>query len=431
MGEDREDASQGDKVERLLKELKDLPEQGGVRVRGPLKDRPTLLKLAASIRRRRPGDDVDQAIDAKGVLEEVASKLPEDQAKVFKMMFAIGEFARFSNIGDRRSALAGELGYVPKTMYRREPAVLEAAASKIVEWEQEVRSSESAGSAQPAKPSSRDGISVDAIEVTLGVDEEGILVGRDATFTISAHDVHLVGAVAVIGELGNERIEIGQTVGCLDLEGPVLRMVASGYHEKPDFIERVEALRSLTENSSEPLPDREGLRAILASGGKVTAWAQTLQRRLQSMKQEQDVHFLVLWPPELDAGQSCTFSYSASYRKLTQADYINVVAVPAGASICAFARHSSSIGGTHGGSFSVIALRPVAQITMRLRAARPLNVSPTIKETSDSFSSPVTPLGWANPMEPKSDGHYEHTFSDVAQRESVGLRWHERGLEPQ
>jgi len=91
------------RVDRLQRELTSLRKGVGLREPGRLSDCPTLIKLAASIRRRTPEDDADPLVDARGVLMEAAKELTADSLRIFSMMFALGKDGELPGLEARRA----------------------------------------------------------------------------------------------------------------------------------------------------------------------------------------------------------------------------------------------------------------------------------------------------------------------------------------
>src|SRR6266498_282524 len=146
------DRGQVSKSERLRKELVKVRKGAGMREPGRLSACPTLIQLAATIRRRRPEDDTDPLVDAMDVLMEAAQELTSDSRRIFTTMFAIGE--------GRRATLAKALGVDTKTIRRREDRVLATVAYSIVEREQTIRLREAHSRLERRQP----------LEATLAVD---------------------------------------------------------------------------------------------------------------------------------------------------------------------------------------------------------------------------------------------------------------------
>ncbi len=154
------DRGQVSKSERLRKELVKVRKGAGMREPGRLSACPTLIQLAATIRRRRPEDDTDPLVDAMDVLMEAAQELTSDSRRIFTTMFAIGEGRQLPRLEDRRATLAKALGVDTKTIRRREDRVLATVAYSIVEREQTIRLREAHSRLERRQP----------LEATLAVD---------------------------------------------------------------------------------------------------------------------------------------------------------------------------------------------------------------------------------------------------------------------
>ncbi len=151
---------EGSKVDRLRGELVKARKGAGLREPGRLNACPTLIQLAATIRRRTPEDDTDPLVDAMDVLMEAVQELAQDSIRIFNTMFAVGEGTQLPRLEDRRATLAKTLGVDIKTIRRREDRILATVAYSIVEREQATRLREAHGRLERRQP----------VEASLAVD---------------------------------------------------------------------------------------------------------------------------------------------------------------------------------------------------------------------------------------------------------------------
>jgi hypothetical protein len=405
-------------VDRLWGELKGLRKGPGLREPGRLSDCcPTLTKLAAEIRQRQPEDDADQLLDAMDVLMEAAQRLPQDQADIFNMTFALWEDGELEGVGDRRATYAKRTRKSIRTIQNQEDRILKTIAVAIAERARQSRKSESKSGSQPVVAGDLEAeISVEAIQISLDLDDEAVPVRRELTFTITAsRDLEHFW----VAEAGGERVEIGDTVGCQLFSDWATESMTSGRFREGASA-TFQELGYAEEFEQQVRETPEAVRKVMGQADTLETLLQALEVVVDSLPLDWQIIKIV--PSRLQAGQSHTFSYGAFYREQMARDMAPTqLATPSEANICAF-RRSSTVE-PEGTYFTLMAQRPLPQVTMRLKSARPLHVLPATRESLRYMSSPTIPLGIANYIPSTPDGTYKHTFRMLAQDEVVSLSW--------
>jgi hypothetical protein len=393
-------------VERLKRELEKLRRGAGLREETERLDaRATFLKqLAATIRGRAPEDGAEPLIDATEILSETGQALPNDDRRVFNMMFGIDDDGKLSPLEARRSTLANSLRVSYSKMQRWENRVLGTVARSIIGREQEVRLTKREQLVEgPDKPSDLNDLFVERIEATLVLGEDGIAIQRRMTFTIRAVRDLEDHAVA---ECSGNNFNIDEPVGCDVRETAVLR----------EALERVEELERYAADiypiQAEP---RKQFELAVDVGALLGRLRRTLGVDL--------VHMGWIRLPPLRAGQSWTFSYRVTCSE-DQASYVVFGGQSYGL------KHGPLVESPDTWRFSLGAGSMVARVKLAVKSPVPLTITPYTPETFRLMSGFIRPAGLINYLRRNAEGIYENTFFRIEpmkpggdEADTIGLVW--------
>lgn len=414
------------KVARLALELANVRTDDGLSDPGRLSECPLLMETAARICHPK-GDKGEPLLDAIHVLRSAVQELSDDDILIFNSAYAIGKGNWAPKLMARRSDLGLHFNRDAKTIYRWEKRILRKVALKIVEREQQAILAEAERqSSEQQTPSPEPDISVENIEATLVLNENGKPIGRESSFTVRA--LHsLADSRTTVLEFNNGEFRIDNTLNCTVLNPRDFFALAElDIPEGKDVVNLFEGLFAAA-----PDKEAEDLLRLKMLTRKVGESLGNILRHQQALRQAQEEMSriisgfgvsdgLAIDVPPLEAGESLTFSYDTSYIRPLDKDTVVSYGAPLHPPTYTLA-YSHDVSAL----MVVAASLPLPRVTLRVRASQPLEVVPHLQApgTPQFWSMPVVPFGYINTLKRAPDGSYEHTFRDLAPRSSAVLIW--------
>jgi hypothetical protein len=253
-------------------------------------------------------------------------------------------------------------------------------------------------------------VSVDYIEATLALDNDGRVIGRESSFTVRPHRP-LTAPITVV-ELNDDEFEVGNAVNCTVLDPNELQLHA---HQ---LFTRAKELSSYDDEIASKL--RKHTQVVEED-------LRRLQERLGRINEIQGgrglAHLQRIELPSLSIGEPWTFSYSTSYSR-PKIKRANLACLYLGSAPSCWLQYL--VLPRERRSFAISTSFHLSRVTLRIVSERPLKIVPNVEsaQTAHLMSMPLIPLVLANYIARSQDGGYKHTFRHLPPDSDAALMWY-------